>query len=345
MDRLRGCKNNVRRGWSKDIEETLKYFNLPGIYTLEVKLTNKCSMGCSYCYACSTECSTQRMSKKTIFSLIEDACECGVQQINWGGGEPLERDDWRDMMEFARDLGLRNLVMTNGMFLSDKKILSDFTKLVDMTTVHIDTFDAKIWEKIHNFRKNMLGLQVSGVENLIKSGFDVDDMALCMTITKPLFEGQDYKKTIDRAYDVYGISAIMYPFREFGMGKAHQNLNASREDIACAYKYRNEKDGIPSGPGFGSKIYCATSCHVGAQGELFGCSMVLPSYVGNIHKFGFKDLYERNIEKLTYHKLKEPSNIQGKCSSCVNNTFCWGCRGASDIVCGDFAQSDPFCWM
>ncbi len=344
MQRLKDAKNNVRRGWTRDLDDVIKYFNGSQIYTLEVKITSSCVMNCLYCYASSTKDSVQQMSTQTLCTLLDDAADCGVQQISWGGGEPLERADWREVMAYARDTGLRNLVMTNGMELSDPGNLADFMDLVEMVSVHIDTFDQGIWARLHGGMSPRFDAQIQGLEGLIESGFDRTDMALYMTLTDPLFIADDYLQTIDLAYDHYGISVIMYPFRAFGFGKDVTDLNPTKEQMARAYQYRNAKDGIPSGPGFGSKFYCSTSCHVGSGGELFGCSMVLPSYVGNIHRIGFKDLYDRNSHTLTYHQLKDPSNIKGKCSSCADNSFCWGCRGASDIVCGDFTESDPFCW-
>jgi radical SAM protein with 4Fe4S-binding SPASM domain len=73
--------------------------------------------------------------------------------------------------------------------------------------------------------------------------------------------------------------------------------------------------------------------------------MVYPTYVGNINKFRFKELYENNIEKLTYKRLHNPKNIKGHCSTCKNNSFCWGCRAASELIAGGFKNSDPICWM
>jgi len=342
---LYNVKNNVRRGFTRDLKEQIDYFNSSRLYTLEVKMTSNCCLKCSYCYAESTPQCSQQLDSTVLRGLIDDCAEAGIRQINWGGGEPLERKDWYDIMNYAKDKGLNNLLMTNGMLLHDKSTAKKVADVVEMAFVHIDTLNKTVWESLHESDAEMHQKQIDGINNLLDGGFPCEDLALSMTLAKPLFEDEDYKRTIDWAYDELGIAAILFPYRNFGFAGQRTDLNPRFEQMADAYKYRNAKDGIPSGPGFGTKFYCGTSSHISAGGEVMACSMVYPTYVGNINKVPFSEIYSKNIKTLTYQSLHDPKNIKGHCSDCEHNVFCWGCRAASELITGSYTNSDPICWM
>ena len=337
------CKNNVRRGFCRDLREEIDYFEKNRLYTVEVGMTPMCSIRCIYCYASSTPDWTGGIPTKTLYNLIEDLVKCDVKNINWGGGEPLSRANWYDIMKYAQDCGLKNLLMTNGLALSNKKEAEKVNDLVEMAFIHMDTLNPRIWKSLHDGPIQFLNKQVAGVENLLETGFSPDDLALSITVTAPIIEGEDYKKTIDWAYDEKGTSAILFPYRAYGFAKEAEWLRPENREMWLVYEYRNSKDGINSGPGFGSKFYCGTSCNIGVTGDVLACSMVPATKVGNIHKTSFKELYDKYGNILTYAKLHNGRNIEGRCSSCKNNEFCWGCRALSYLVCGDYNVSDPIC--
>lgn len=335
----------MRRGFTRNLDERIEYFNEGKLYTTEVKLTSNCSLQCKYCYAESTPACTQSLPTEKIEELINDCAETGIKQMNWGGGEPLERKNWHELMRYTNEKGLENLLMTNGCLLHQMETAEKVANLVDMVFVHIDTLNLGIWKQLHGTNQELHQKQIDGIINLLDSGFPCEDVAISMTLTKQIFENEDYKKTLDWAYDELGVAAILFPYRNFGFAGQTMDFNPTFEQMAEAYKYRNGKDGIHSGPGFGTKFYCGTKCYVQAGGELMGCSMVYPTYVGNINKIRFKDLYLRNKDVLTYNKLHNPRNIKGHCSKCEHNTFCWGCRAASELIAGGFQKSDPICWV
>ncbi len=337
------CRNNVRRGFCRDLKEKMEYFDENRLHAVEVGMSPMCSVRCIYCYASSTPHWTGGIPTKTLYSLIDDLVECDVRQVNWGGGEPLNRPDWYDVMKYAQDCGLENLLMTNGLALSNKKEAKKVSDLVEMAFIHIDTLDPRVWKPLHDGPVQFLGKQVKGLENLLEEGFSPDDLAISMTVVAPLIEGEDYKKTIDWAYDEKKISAILFPYRAYGFAKEAERLRPENREMWQVYEYRNSKDGINSGPGFGSKFYCGTRCNIGVVGDVLACSMIPATRVGNIHKTPFRELYERYGDLLTYAHLHDGGKIEGRCGSCKNNDFCWGCRALSYLVCGDYNVSDPIC--
>ncbi|MFH0861930.1 MAG: radical SAM protein [Candidatus Altiarchaeota archaeon] len=345
MENFINCKNKVRKGFTNDIEEQIKFFDECRLYTVEVGLTSFCDGGCSYCYAESVPENVKKIDDIKLHEIVDDISDLGARQINWGGGEPLTRSNWFEIMAYAKEKGLSNLLMTNGAPLVNKKNLENVNEIVDLAHIHIDTLSEKVFKKTHYSRLEYLEKQILGLENLLDSGFCPDNVALAITVTKPLIEDADYKETIDWAYDEKGISVILYPYRAFGLAKKTDRLSPTFDEMREVYMYRNSKDGILSGPGFGTKFYCGTKCVINYHGDVMSCSMVLPTYVGSVHKRRFKELFEENSDTLLCKELHEPKKIKGHCSKCEKNTFCWGCRAAASLIAGDHNISDPICWM
>ncbi|MBD3388972.1 MAG: radical SAM protein [Candidatus Altiarchaeales archaeon] len=345
MENLLRCENNVRKGFTKDFQSQMKYFNEGKLYTVEIGLTSFCDGGCNYCYAESTPENVKQLSDEKIFEIIDDLVELDVKQVNWGGGEPLARDNWYEIMSYSKYKGLTNLLMTNGAYMKEIEDAKKVNEIVDLAHIHIDTLDKEIHYKTHECSDGYLENQINGLENLMGTNFGAENIALAITVTDPIIRDKDYVKTIDWAYDEKNISVILYPYRAFGLAKESENLSPKFERMWDVYKYRNSKDSVESGPGFGTKFYCGTKCVINYHGDVLGCSMVYSTYAGNVNKQSFKKIFSENKEKLLYEKLHSPETISGHCSKCEKNNFCWGCRAASELIEGDYCKSDPICWM
>jgi len=83
----------------------------PVPYSLHILLTTKCSLGCPDCYYRDT-LGSWPFSNAMI--LITEAAQMGVQWLALGGGEPTEWDGLVELIDYARELGLRIAVTTNG---------------------------------------------------------------------------------------------------------------------------------------------------------------------------------------------------------------------------------------
>jgi len=77
--------------------------------------TRTCNLNCSHCYsdarprACPGELTTAEAC-----AMIEDLAQFGVPALLLAGGEPLMRADLLELIAYARDRGLRLVLLTNG---------------------------------------------------------------------------------------------------------------------------------------------------------------------------------------------------------------------------------------
>ena len=94
------------------------------ITCLQIHVTDKCNMGCVYCYAKNHRGDT--LSQEKMESLLEESKKLGVHEIQIVGGEPFMYEKFKNIIDRAYDMGFNIRVYTNGLLIDDKWV--DFLK-------------------------------------------------------------------------------------------------------------------------------------------------------------------------------------------------------------------------
>ncbi|GEM_PF-1887908 len=135
-------KNQMKEGSSDLIVTTSGKRNrndiLSGPIRIYFELTRRCNLRCKHCFADSSPDEADGMPKEMIFELLTDMKRAGVINVRFTGGEPTAREDWYDILKFAKSLGLVAALSTNGIFRSDDVIerIKDISP--EQLTVSID---------------------------------------------------------------------------------------------------------------------------------------------------------------------------------------------------------------
>lgn len=100
--------------------------------SIYLKITNDCCFHCPFCSVgkARAEYINITFAKKILSSCKKD----GVETIYYTGGEPLMHPDIKEIVKFGYDLGLRQVILTNGFLLKSSKITS-ILKWVDIIGV------------------------------------------------------------------------------------------------------------------------------------------------------------------------------------------------------------------
>lgn len=90
-----------------------------------VELTHRCNLSCKHCYLSFQKKNHQsylqnELDTKTWLKLIDDFTEAGCLNLLITGGDPLIREDFLDIYEYAVKKGLIIRVYTNGTLISDR---------------------------------------------------------------------------------------------------------------------------------------------------------------------------------------------------------------------------------
>jgi len=106
-------------------------------HTLQIHVTKKCNLKCLHCYSSSGPEETEMLDIEELKLAVRDAKALGFGFVTLSGGEPFLYPHMKEIMAYAKSLGLRTGAVTNGMFL-DKRRLDALAPHTDLIVVSLD---------------------------------------------------------------------------------------------------------------------------------------------------------------------------------------------------------------
>lgn len=83
-----------------------------------MELTERCNFNCIHCYinqpADDQAIKAREMTTSQIKTILDEAVKLGALEVRFTGGEPLLREDFEELYIYARGLGVKVLLFTNG---------------------------------------------------------------------------------------------------------------------------------------------------------------------------------------------------------------------------------------
>ncbi|MHC4124554.1 MAG: radical SAM protein [Planctomycetota bacterium] len=90
---------------------------VPLLLSLDMELTERCNSDCIHCCinlpAGDLDVEKRELSTDRIKEILKESVALGCLRVRFTGGEPLLREDFRELYIFARRLGLKVLLFTN----------------------------------------------------------------------------------------------------------------------------------------------------------------------------------------------------------------------------------------
>ena len=138
---------------------------------VEFEITLACNLRCIHCYCEAGQRSPFELSVDEIKNLMDDLKRLGVWAFDIVGGEPFLRRDIYEILEYAREIGLRIMVNTNGTIINEdiidrlKKIYPDL-----MVGISLDGPDPETNDFVRgngSFEKALRGIKL-----FVEGGFD-----------------------------------------------------------------------------------------------------------------------------------------------------------------------------
>jgi MoaA/NifB/PqqE/SkfB family radical SAM enzyme len=91
---------------------------------LDIELTERCNNNCIHCYINQPKddesCQSREVNTEFIKNVLQQAANLGCLQVRFTGGEPLLREDFQELYQFARRLGLRVILFTNARLITEE---------------------------------------------------------------------------------------------------------------------------------------------------------------------------------------------------------------------------------
>lgn len=344
--------------------ERKSYFEQGKLYSVEIEVTNGCQMNCHYCYNETVRGQERNrqifgMRLPLLMNLVDDLADLGVRMIYWLGGEPLLRQEkLLRLLDYSAARGIKNILVTNGIALTPK-VCRQIAPLCETVSYHLDTVDPRLFqqlqaEKIDQRTAGRLhSKSIHGIQRLLDTGYDPQKLELNITLTAPVMKTA--KETMDWAANELGVrTIILLVLRLIGnASKLSPDQVPDKDSIREIFHYRAKLLQSPELLRIGTmdfgKYYCLTNCYVRFDGVIKPCSYITET-CGYLHREreSFRQMLDDNFERLTFGYCMKGTrnNIKGKCGTCKNSEYCFGCRANAYWFAGhDLRASDPTCWL
>ncbi len=344
----------------------------PKLQLVAWEITRSCNLFCAHCRGSSSSASySGELTTGECFRLVDQILEVGHPIIILTGGEPLVRSDVLQIAKYAVSKGLRVVMGTNGTLINEAMawklkgipvsrlgISLDFplAELQDEFRGQAGAFSAAI-DGIANARKAGIEVQINStitklnvnyLEELLALALKVGAVAFHPFMLVPTGRGkglesvelppEKYEQTLHWIYDKQmelGDRILFKPTdapHYLRVVKQRQK-QGQRNDSKLAHGH-NPADvitrGCLAGIGF---------CFVSYQGKVKGCGY-LDVEAGNIREESFGQVWANSP---LFSKLRDLSNLKGKCGACEYKRICGGCRARAYEATGDYLEAEPYC--
>lgn len=147
---------------------------------LRISLTERCNLRCFYCMpenGIELRPKSQFMNKEEVIQMAKIFVSLGVKKIRLTGGEPLVRNDAREIITELSKLPVELAISTNGI-LVDKYLDTFISSGLKSVNVSLDSLKR---DKLNTItRRNYFDTIISNINLLIKNNFHVKLNAVVM---------------------------------------------------------------------------------------------------------------------------------------------------------------------
>lgn len=141
--------------------------------TIMLSVTNRCQCACARCAVNGGTEAGPELTGAEIKKLLAEAAALGAREVSFFGGEPLLRVDLAELISFARGLGLRAAMNSNGLLLDEAAAEKLAAAGLSIAGISLDDPSPEV----HDRERGVPGLwekAAAGARALIKHGVPVD---------------------------------------------------------------------------------------------------------------------------------------------------------------------------
>ncbi len=314
------------------------------------ELTYACNMACVHCLSSSGRTDPRELSTDECFGVIDELQELKVFYVNMGGGEPMLRPDFFEILTYAaaHDVGVK--FSTNGTYINpaaaERLATMDYLDI----QVSLDGADADVNDLIRGEGSHAAAL--AAMENLAAADFG--PFKISVVITR---ENVDQLDEFRRLADSFGAQLRITRFRPSGRGAdTWDRLHPTQDQQRQLYHWLIDRPDVLTGDSFfhlsalGKELPGLNLCGAGRVvalidpvGDVYACPFVIHEefLAGNLRDAGgFTEIWRRSD---LFTSLREPDS-PGACASCGSYDACQGgCMASKFFVGLDLSDPDPEC--
>jgi radical SAM protein with 4Fe4S-binding SPASM domain len=335
------------------------------LYMVTWRCTRNCVGNCLYCSYTREYAKDAELNTKAAYKIVDEIYDFGASWFGISGGEPLVRPDIFDIVEYAKETGFEVSLITSG-FAFDKQRLYDLARNEVHTAVSIDG-NREANDIIRG--RGSYDKAVFAMERLSENG-----LLDCVVTTMTKYNLKDLEHIVKLAAEHGAKMAVFHNIVPVGRACSNMlDLAPSPEDYEWAFnqlydlqvKYDRKDFKVNVYSPFYARVVKQRNpvnfwdwftnqflgkCTIGGNyigltenGDYRPCGFHEGYRVGNVKDKNLKTAWN-DLQHSEFHlKLRDKSNIKGKCGVCEYREICGGCRTRAEYYTGDLFESDPAC--
>jgi radical SAM protein with 4Fe4S-binding SPASM domain len=322
------------------------------------EITRQCRYHCKHCRASAGPTGGSELSTKQCKKIIASIAEFAKPILILTGGEPMERPDLYEIIEYAKEKGLRVVMATCGYLLNEESLAKLKKAGVSALSFSIDGANAETHD---HFRDT-----VGAFDTVIKAAEMARKAKMPFQINTTIHK-YNAGEIIGIAELAKRLGAICFnTFMLVPTGRATEMDDAVLDPVQYEYilnellriKSKKEIDvRVTCGPAF-ARI-CEQAKARGLVGKGTGCmggkGFGFISFKGDVQTCGFLDIPAGNLVDNSYNfakiwreskflnEIRDTAVYKGKCGECEYVEVCGGCKARAMTMMGSYLAGDPVC--
>ncbi len=322
--------------------------NAPICLTWE--LTYACNLACIHCLSASGRRDPRELNTQECFAVIDELQALGVFYVNLGGGEPMIRKDFYEIVEYAtsHDVGVK--FSTNGTYIdqaaAERLAAMDYLDI----QISIDGADANVNDALRG--EGSFAAAYTAMQHLAAAAFGPFKISIVAT-RENISQLDQFKELADS----FGAQLRITRLRPSGRGvDSWADLHPTQPQQRELYDWLMTRPDVLTGDSFfhlsayGEALpglnLCGAGrvvCLIDPVGDVYACPFVIHEEfkAGNLRDHGGFGTIWRSSS--LFEELREPES-PGACASCGAYDDCQGgCMAAKFFVGLERSDPDPEC--
>ncbi len=314
------------------------------------ELTYACDLACVHCLSSSGRRDPAELSTAECFGVIDELEALKVFYVNIGGGEPLLRRDFPEILDYAIGHGVGVKFSTNGTRL-DAAAARRFAAMDRLDIqVSLDGATEEVNDRVRGIGSHAAALAAMG--HLSDASFGPFKISVVATRAN-VGQLDDFAALAES----FGAQLRVTRLRPSGRGAASWNeLRPTQAQQRSLYDWLRERPEVLTGDSFfhlsalGESLpglnLCGAGrvvCLIDPVGDVYACPFVIHDRfrAGNVRDDGgFSEVWRSSA---TLEELRRPDS-PGACESCGSFDACrGGCMATKFFVGLDLSDPDPEC--
>ena len=314
------------------------------------EITYACNLACVHCLSSSGRRDPRELSTDECKAVVDELQRLQVFYVNIGGGEPMLRPDFFEIVQYSVDHQVGVKFSTNGTYIDDEAArrlaAMDYLDI----QVSLDGANPQVNDLIRGEGSHAAAL--AAMERLAAADFG--PFKISLVVTRHNVDQLDEFKALA---DSYGAQLRITRLRPSGRGAdTWHELHPTQDQQRQLYHWLLDRPDVLTGDSFfhlsalGEALpglnLCGAGrvvCLIDPVGDVYACPFVIHDEfrAGNVRDpGGFTDVWR---ESDLFRSLRQPESA-GACASCGSYDACQGgCMASKFFVGLDLTDPDPEC--